>query len=263
MVSALVIVPTYDERENLPELVRAILAQGDFSILVVDDNSPDGTGQVADALKAETGGRVDVLHRPAKLGLGTAYIAGFKYALAHGFDYIFEMDADFSHDPAMLPRFLEAMEGADLALGSRYVPGGGTVHWSLARRLISRGGSVYAGLILGLPIRDLTGGFKCFRRSVLAAIDLDAVRSNGYGFQIEMTYRAVQAGFRVIELPIVFVDRRVGQSKMSRRIVTEAMVMVWWLRGLRPRRTESSGVSPRAVDRPTPAAGPDIRIHDS
>ena len=211
-------------------MVTAILAQGAFSVLVVDDNSPDGTGQIADELKRQSGGRVDVLHRPGKLGLGTAYLAGFKYALAHGYDYIFEMDADFSHDPAVLPQFLEAIQEVDLVLGSRYVPGGGTVNWSLLRRFISRGGSLYARLLLGLPFQDLTGGFKCFRRAVLASIDLDAVHSNGYGFQIELTYRASRQGFRIREIPIIFVDRQVGRSKMSRRIVVEAMLMVWRLR---------------------------------
>ena len=245
-MSALVIIPTYNERENLPDLVRAILAQGDFSVLIVDDNSPDGTGQIADELKSASAGRVDVLHRPGKLGLGTAYLAGFKYALAQGYDYIFEMDADFSHNPAVLPRFLAAIEQADLVLGSRYVAGGGTVNWSLLRRIISRGGSLYARLILGLPFQDLTGGFKCFRRTVLATLDLDAVRSNGYGFQIELTYRAAQHGFRVREIPITFVDRQVGRSKMSRRIVVEAMLMVWRLRLSGPPRP---GVrSPRRGD---------------
>lgn len=255
-MSALVIVPTYNECENLPPLVRDVLAQGDFSILVVDDNSPDGTGRIAEDLKVESGGRVDVLHRAGKLGLGTAYIAGFRYALAHGYDIIFEMDADFSHDPAMLPRFLETIQSADLVLGSRYVPGGGTVNWSLPRRFISRGGSLYARTILGLPYRDLTGGFKCFRQSVLAAIDLDAIQSNGYGFQIELTYRAAQLGFQIQEIPITFVDRRVGQSKMSRRIVAEAMTVVWRLRGTAP---PGRIRSPAAERSPAPELGSNDR----
>lgn len=252
---ALVIIPTYNECENLPLIVPAILAQGDFSILVVDDNSPDGTGRIAETLKADTGGRVDVLHRGGKQGLGTAYLAGFKYALERGFDYVFEMDADFSHDPAMLPRFLEAIQSADLVLGSRYVAGGGTVNWSLLRRFISRGGSLYARTILGLPYRDLTGGFKCFRRSVLAAIDLDGIRSNGYGFQIELTYRAAQLGFHIREIPITFVDRRVGQSKMSRRIVGEAMTVVWRLRGTPPPRRVRSAPSEQGL-------APELRARD-
>jgi dolichol-phosphate mannosyltransferase len=230
-LSALVVVPTYNERDNLEPLVGAVLEQSaDLSLLVVDDNSPDGTGALADRLRHAWPGRIDVLHRPGKLGLGTAYIAGFKWALARGYDYIVEMDADFSHDPTSLPRLLDAARQSDLALGSRYVPGGGTPDWSLSRRIISRGGSLYARTILGLPVRDLTGGFKCFRRRTLEALDLDAVRSEGYAFQIELTYRVFQLGGRIAEIPITFADRRVGQSKMSGRIVREAMVAVWRMR---------------------------------
>jgi dolichol-phosphate mannosyltransferase len=230
-LSALVVVPTYNERDNLEPLVGAVLEQdADLSVLVVDDNSPDGTGALADRLKQGWPGRIDTLHRPGKLGLGTAYIAGFKWALARGYDFVFEMDADFSHDPSTLPRLLDAARASDLALGSRYVPGGGTPDWSLSRRIISRGGSLYARTILGVPVRDLTGGFKCFPRRTLEALDLDAVRSEGYAFQIELTYRVFQIGGRITEIPIVFADRRVGQSKMSSRIVREAMIAVWRMR---------------------------------
>lgn len=236
-MGVLVVLPMYNERDNIRPVVAAVLAQGEqFNALIVDDNSPDGTGQIADELKREHPGRVDVLHRAGKLGLGTAYIAGFTYALARDYSHVFEMDSDFSHDPNVLPALLAATEEADLALGSRRVPGGATPDWTLLRRAISWGGSLYARIILGLPVRDLTGGFKCFRRAVLEAIDLDAVRSEGYGFQIEMTYRAHQLGFVAREIPIVFLDRRVGQSKMSGRIVREAMVGVWRLK-LSPRPT--------------------------
>lgn len=227
----LIIIPTYNERENLPEIIAAThrnLPQAD--ILVVDDNSPDGTGQLADDLAARDK-QVTVLHRAGKQGLGTAYVAGFRHALAHGYDYIFEMDCDFSHDPRYLPLFLATAEGgADLVLGSRYVAGGGTMNWGPMRKLISRGGSLYARTILGVPVRDLTGGFKCFRRRVLEYMDLDSVSAQGYGFQIEMTFRAVRSGFAVVEVPIVFVDRRVGQSKMSKKIFLEALTLVWKLR---------------------------------
>jgi dolichol-phosphate mannosyltransferase len=231
MSRTLLLIPTYNERDNLAPLCTQIhdsLPAAD--ILVIDDNSPDGTGQLADELAAKHP-YIQVLHRAGKLGLGSAYIAGFRHALAHGYEYVFEMDADFSHDPCYLPSLLGAAEdGADVVIGSRRVPGGGTENWGLGRQLISAGGSLYARTILGLPVRDLTSGFKCFRRQVLEAIDLSSVRSNGYSFQIELTYRAIQHGFRVVEVPIVFVDRRAGQSKMSRRIFTEAMGMVWRLR---------------------------------
>ncbi len=232
---ACVVLPTYDERDNLPAIVPAILAAApEVEVLVVDDDSPDGTGVVADDLAARDG-RVRVLHRARKEGLGRAYLAGFEIALRAGYGRILEMDADFSHDPARLPALLSASRNADLVLGSRYVPGGGTANWGLRRRLLSRGGSVYAKLILGVPIRDLTGGFKCFRREVLERIDLPSVTSTGYAFQIELTYRALRAGFRVVEVPILFADRRVGQSKMSRAIVAEALWKVWAIRFHRPR----------------------------
>ena len=227
---ALVCLPTYDERENLAPMVAAILAAApQVDVLVIDDNSPDGTGQLADRLAAGDP-RVKVLHRPGKQGLGRAYLAGFAWALARDYGLVLEMDCDFSHDPRYLPGMLAAAAEADLVLGSRYVAGGGTTNWGLARRLISRGGSFYARTILGLRVRDLTGGFKCFRREVLEAIDLPTVECTGYAFQIELTYRAARRGFKVRELPIVFADRRVGQSKMSRGIVLEAIRKVWSIR---------------------------------
>jgi dolichol-phosphate mannosyltransferase len=222
-----VILPTYNERENLPQIVPAILEAAPVDVLVVDDDSPDGTGVLAADLAAKEP-RVKVLHRPAKEGLGRAYLAGFERALQQGYDRIVEMDADFSHDPSMLPKLLGTDAG--LVLGSRYVAGGGTVHWGLGRRLLSRGGSLYARTILGVPVRDLTGGFKCFRREVLESIDLGTVRSSGYAFQIELTYRTLKRGFTVREIPIVFADRRVGRSKMNRAIVAEALWMVWKIR---------------------------------
>lgn len=231
MDRVLVIVPTYNERENLPLIVAAVHEQlPEADLLVVDDNSPDGTGALADELAASDGG-LKVLHRAGKLGLGTAYLAGFKHALAHDYRYVFEMDCDFSHDPKYLPVLLaRARAGADLVLGSRYVDGGGTVNWGPLRKVISRGGSLYARTILGVAVRDLTGGFKCFQRAALEALDLDTVSAQGYGFQIELTYRALRAGLRVEEVPIVFVDRRVGQSKMSKKIFLEALTLVWKLR---------------------------------
>jgi len=225
---ACVVLPTYNERENLLRIVPAILAaSSELDVLVVDDSSPDGTGALADELAARDP-RVRVLHRQRKEGLGRAYLAGFAEVLGAGYGRILEMDADFSHDPARLPALLGT--DADLVLGSRYVPGGSTVNWGLGRRILSRGGSLYARTILGLPIRDLTGGFKCFRRRVLEGLDLASVRSSGYAFQIELTYRAIKRGFKVLEVPITFVDRRVGKSKMSRRIVAEALWMVWKIR---------------------------------
>jgi len=229
---AVVVVPTYNEAENIRRLVEEVLRLDGYDLLIVDDNSPDGTGQIAEGLRLRWNGRLDVLHRQGKSGLGTAYVAGFKRALERGYDYIFEMDADFSHDPADLPRLLAAAQShdADLVLGSRYVPGGGTVNWSFLRKLISRGGSLYARLILGVPVNDLTGGFKCYRRQALERLDLGHVQASGYSFQIEMTYRCFQQGMRVVEVPIVFVDRQIGQSKMSQRIVWEAMLLVLKMR---------------------------------
>jgi dolichol-phosphate mannosyltransferase len=230
-VRAVVCLPTYNERENLEPMVRALgkVLGPDDRVLVIDDNSPDGTGELADRL-AEELETVEVLHRPRKEGLGPAYLAGFKRALELGADYVVEIDCDFSHDPADVPRLLEAAGNADLVLGSRYVPGGKVEDWGAVRRAISAGGSIYARLLLGVPVRDLTGGFKCFRRSVLEAIDLDAIHSRGYAFQIELTYRALRGGFRVREIPIRFVDREVGGSKMSRSIVLEGMWKVPLLR---------------------------------
>jgi dolichol-phosphate mannosyltransferase len=229
---ATVCLPTYNERENLPRMIEAlsgVLREGD-RVLVIDDNSPDGTGELADGLAREHG-FVDVLHRERKEGLGRAYIAGFHRALADGAELILEMDCDFSHDPKDVPRLIEAAEnGADLVLGSRYVPGGSTRNWGLVRRLISRGGSVYTALFLRMRVKDPTGGFKCFRRAVLERLDLDAITPRGYAFQIETTYRVKQAGFVVEEIPIMFVDREVGQSKMSRSVVLEAIWRVPLLR---------------------------------
>ena len=230
MNPALVCIPTYNERDNLEPITRAVLAADPrVDILVVDDNSPDGTGKIADELAAKEP-RIRVLHREKKQGLGRAYLAAFRWALEHGYQYIIEMDADFSHDPNYVPKLLDGAKDADLVLGSRYVQGGGTLNWGAGRRAISRGGSLYARTILGVDVSDLTGGFKCFNRGVLEAIDLEAVRSTGYAFQIELTYRTLKKGFRVKEIPIVFEDRRVGQSKMSRKIFLEALTMVWKLR---------------------------------
>jgi dolichol-phosphate mannosyltransferase len=219
-----VLIPTYNEADNVQRIVRAVLAAAPVDVMVLDDSSPDGTGALADAIARETP-RVTVLHRRVKEGLGRAYLDGMRRALAAGYTRVCEMDADFSHPPAVLARLLEAAEGADVVLGSRNVPGGGTKNWPLRRRLISRGGSFYARSILGVRVRDLTGGFKVFHRRVLEAIDLESVRSNGYAFQIEMTYRAIQRGFSVREVPFVFVERESGVSKMSRRIFLEAVVM--------------------------------------
>ena len=229
---ALVIVPTYNERENLPPLLARIFdVVPTLHVLVVDDSSPDGTGAGADGLAAEDE-RIHVLHREAKEGLGRAYIAGFKWALDRDYTLIFEMDADFSHEPERLPDFLEAAQEADLVLGSRWVSGGGTENWPLRRQVMSRGGSLYAGTVLGIgaQIRDLTGGFKCFHRRVLEAIALDEIRAVGYGFQVELTWRTIRQGFKVVEIPIHFADRRAGDSKMTTRIFLEALALVWKLR---------------------------------
>ena len=228
---ALVIIPTYNERENAARIIDTVLAQDPrLEVLVVDDGSPDGTGEIVEGL-AQLNRRVHLLQRPRKLGLGTAYIAGFKWALERDYRFVFEMDADFSHDPAHLPEFLRAIEEADLVLGSRYRDGKvSVVNWPIKRLLLSYYANVYARFATRLPVWDATGGFKCFRREVLQAIDLDAVKSNGYAFQVEMSYRAWKKGFRIAEIPIVFVDRTEGQSKMSRAIVREAVWMVWHLR---------------------------------
>jgi dolichol-phosphate mannosyltransferase len=231
-----IVLPTFDEAENLEAIVAVILpvmrealGRDGFRVLVVDDDSPDGTGRIADRL-AEDEPELQVLHRKVREGLGYAYLAGFRVALDGGATHVIEMDADFSHEPHDLPRLLKAAEDADLVLGSRYVAGGVVADWGLVRRFVSRGGSAYARRVLGLEVHDLTGGFKCFRRAVLGAIDLPSVRSHGYAFQVELTYRAVQRGFRVVEIPIVFRDRRLGRSKMSWRIAAEAMLLVPQLR---------------------------------
>lgn len=234
----LVVIPTYNERENLPSIVRDVIALGDdIGVLVVDDNSPDGTGAVADALAAEAPGRVEVLHRAEKAGLGRAYIAGFQRALARGAPVIAQMDADRSHRAEDLGAMLRALgPDVDLVLGSRYIAGGATAGWPWPRRLISRAGGLYAGRVLGVPIRDLTGGFKVWRREMLAAIDLPHIASDGYSFQIETTYRAVQRGARIVQVPILFHDRVAGKSKLSRRVVLEAAVKVWQFRFAPPAR---------------------------
>jgi dolichol-phosphate mannosyltransferase len=245
---ATVCLPTYNERENLERMIRALEPLG-VGVLVIDDNSPDGTGELADRLAAQLP-FVAVLHRERKEGLGPAYIAGFRRALADGAELVLEMDCDFSHDPADVPRLIAAAEaGADLALGSRYVPGGSIPNWGLARRAVSAAGNVYARLLLGSPIHDLTGGFKCFRREVLERLDLEAVHSKGYAFQIEVTYRAARMGFRIVEVPIRFVDREHGGSKMSRTIVLEAVWKVPLLRlaalsGRLERAASRAGSSP-------------------
>ena len=229
-----VILPTYNEAENLARIVPAVLERlpGSGSVLIVDDNSPDGTGEIADRLAAESD-RIRVLHRERKEGLGPAYLAGFHVALDAGAQRIVEMDADFSHDPAYLPKLIGASDHYELVIGSRYVPGGGVADWGPLRRFISRGGSAYARFALGVPIRDLTGGFKCFRREVLEAINIDTIEARGYAFQVETTYRAIKAGFRVVEIPILFRDRTNGTSKMSRSIIAEA---IWRVPALRFRR---------------------------
>jgi dolichol-phosphate mannosyltransferase len=229
MRDATICLPTYNERENLESMLRALAAH-DVNVLVVDDNSPDGTGEIAERLAGELD-FVSVLHRERKEGLGPAYLAGFRRALADGAEYVLEMDCDFSHNPADVPRLIDACrQGADLALGSRYIPGGGTDNWGLGRRIVSWGGSFYARVLLGVRIRDLTGGFKCYRRRVLETIDLDGIHSKGYAFQIEGTYRTLRKGFRVVEVPIRFVDRTEGTSKMSRAIFLEAVTKVPALR---------------------------------
>ena len=234
MHRATICLPTYNERENLEPMVRALLERlgPDDRVLVIDDNSPDGTGELADRLAAEEP-RVAVLHRPAKEGLGPAYLAGFRRALDDGAELVLEMDCDFSHDPDDVPRLIAAAGDADLVLGSRYVDGGRIENWDAWRRFVSRAGSLYAQVLLQAPVRDLTGGFKCYRREVLERIDLGAVTARGYAFQIETTYRALRAGFRVVEVPIAFVDREAGSSKMSRSIVLEA---IWRVPLLRFRR---------------------------
>jgi dolichol-phosphate mannosyltransferase len=233
-MKTLIIIPTYNELENLRPLLEGVFANApQTDVLIVDDNSPDGTGKLADEISADNA-RVHVMHRTGKLGLGTAYIAGFKYAIAQGYDAAFEMDADFSHDPKYLPDFLKAIEKADLVIGSRYVKGGSTPNWTLVRRIISGGGNIYTRLVLGVPIHDCTAGFRCYRREVLENIGLDNVQAQGYAFQVEMAYRVYKKGYRIIETPIVFMDRRVGTSKMSGNIFVEGFVSVLRLRFSKP-----------------------------
>jgi len=230
MNRCLVVVPTYNEADNVPQLLPTILKLGDhFNVLVVDDGSPDGTAKLVKELqKAEP--RIHLIERAGKMGLGTAYVAGFKYALANGFDFVFEMDADFSHDPQELPHLLEKAQTYDLVIGSRYISGVNVVNWPLRRLILSYGANVYTRIITGMPVRDATGGFKCFRRKVLESIDLDAIHSNGYAFQIEMNFKTWRNGFKILEIPIVFTDRIIGVSKMSKHIVYEAVWMVWRLK---------------------------------
>ncbi|HVM56798.1 MAG TPA: polyprenol monophosphomannose synthase [Gaiellaceae bacterium] len=229
MPAVTICLPTFNERDNVERMLRALVPLG-VDVLVIDDNSPDGTGEIADRVAAELDG-VSVLHRARKEGLGPAYIEGFRRALADGAEYVISMDCDFSHDPADVPRLIaSAGQGADIVIGSRYVPGGGTRNWGLGRRIVSAGGSFYARTILGLRIRDMTGGFRCFRREVLETVDLDAIKTKGYAFQIELTYRALREGFTVAEVPIVFTDRTAGQSKMTRAIFLEAVRKVPELR---------------------------------
>ena len=226
----MVVVPTYNERENIEKLVNEILALGDdIHVLIVDDNSPDGTGKIADDLAGKHE-EVHVKHRQGKLGLGTAYREGFRYALDAGAEFIVQMDADFSHNPKRIPEFLEKAKAADVVVGSRYLNGISVVNWPIRRLMLSYGANVYTRLVTGLKISDCTGGFKCFRRSVLEAIDLEKIKSDGYSFQIEMNYRSIEKGFRLVETPIIFIDRHAGSSKMSKKIVREAVIMVWRLR---------------------------------
>jgi dolichol-phosphate mannosyltransferase len=240
-MKTLIIIPTYNEAENLRPLLDAIFSYvSETDILIVDDNSPDGTGKLADQLHEEDP-RVHVLHRAGKLGLGTAYIAGFKYAIEHHYDAAFEMDADFSHDPRYLPDFLREIEHADLVIGSRYVPGGDTPDWSLLRRFVSGGGNIFARFMLDLPIHDCTAGFRCYRRTVLENIDLDTIQSQGYAFQVELVYRVREHGFKIVETPIIFMDRREGKSKMSRKIFIEGFLWVIKARfNKQPKQTHTS-----------------------
>ena len=230
MARALIVIPTYNEADNIQQLIPRILGKGaHFEALVVDDNSPDGTAEAVKALKASDA-RVHLLQREKKMGLGTAYVAGFRYALANGFDYVFEMDADFSHDPDELPKMYQKAQECDLVIGSRYISGVNVVNWPMRRLLLSYMANVYTRWITGMPVRDATGGFKCYRRKVLEAINLDNIHSNGYAFQIEMNFLSWKKGFRICEIPIVFVDRRVGISKMSKNIISEAAWLVWKLK---------------------------------
>jgi len=255
-VRAIIAIPTYNERENIVNLVRAIQsAAPPTDILIIDDNSPDGTGQIADEMAARDN-TIHVMHRPGKLGLGTAYIAGFHYAIERGYDFVFEMDADFSHNPAYLPRFFELAGDADVVIGSRYVKGGGTPNWSPLRKFISGGGNIFARAMLGIPVHDCTAGYRCYRTAALRTLNLDAIRAQGYAFQVEMTYNFWKMGYRIRELPIIFEDRRVGKSKMSRKIFIEAFLWV-----LRARLTGDAEVRRRPpANAPLPEAGVSSQI---
>jgi dolichol-phosphate mannosyltransferase len=249
-MKTLIIIPTYNEIDNLPPLLKEIFSYApETDILIVDDNSPDGTGDLADEIH-QRNAQVNVLHRPGKLGLGTAYIEGFKYAIEHGYDAAFEMDADFSHDPRYLPDFLKAIENADLVIGSRYIPGGDTPNWTMLRRFISGGGNIFARFMLGIPVHDCTAGYRCYRRKVLESIDLDTIQSQGYAFQIELAYRVMQHGFKIVETPIVFMDRRVGESKMSRKIVIEGFTYVFKARFSKQSRQSHPTVLDSAPEQP-------------
>jgi dolichol-phosphate mannosyltransferase len=252
VVKAIIAIPTYNERENIVNLVQAIQSAAPATdILIIDDNSPDGTGKIADEMAARDN-TIHVMHRPGKLGLGTAYIAGFHYAIERGYDFVFEMDADFSHNPAYLPRFFELAGNADVVIGSRYVKGGGTPNWSPLRKFISGGGNMFARAMLGIPVHDCTAGYRCYRTTALRALNLDAIHAQGYAFQVEMTYNFWKSGFRIRELPIIFEDRRVGKSKMSRKIFIEAFLWV-----LRARVTGDAEVRRRP---PTSATLPEAGI---
>jgi dolichol-phosphate mannosyltransferase len=251
-MKTIIIIPTYNELENLRPLLEAVFSNApQTDILIVDDNSPDGTGALADTISSEDK-RVHVMHRAGKLGLGTAYIAGFKYAVEHEYDAAFEMDADFSHDPQYLPDFLKAIENADLVIGSRYIKGGDTPNWSVMRRFISGGGNIFARFMLGMPIHDCTAGYRCYRREVLEKIDLDGVQSQGYAFQVEMAYRVLTRDFKIVEIPIIFMDRRVGKSKMSRTIFLEAFTYVLRTRfGKQPKQSATSAAKMHAYTNET------------
>jgi dolichol-phosphate mannosyltransferase len=262
-VNTLIVIPTYNERENIANLIDDVLREAPAAdMLVIDDNSPDGTGQLVDEIGARRP-QVRALHRPGKLGLGTAYVLGFHYAIEHGYDLVFEMDADYSHDPRYLPTFLEKAEQADLVIGSRYVPGGDTPNWSALRKFISSGGNIFARAVLRIPVKDCTSGYRCYRTTALRTLNLDAIRSQGYAFQVEMAYNIWKCGYRVREVPIVFVDRRVGKSKMSRKIFIEGFL--WVIRARftgdtavrRPPKHETSTVATRvtASSRGRPVAG--------
>ncbi len=261
-MKTLIIIPTYNEYDNMRPLLDQIFTYAPASdILIVDDNSPDGTGKLADEISAQNP-RMHVMHRAGKLGLGTAYIAGFKYAVEHQYDAAFEMDADFSHDPRYLPDFLRAIESADLVIGSRYVAGGGTPNWSLLRRFISGGGNIFARAMLGLPIHDCTAGYRCYRRQVLESIDLESIESQGYAFQVELAYRVYKRGFKIVETPIIFLDRRVGKSKMSRAIFLEGFT--WVVRARLGKTSASRKVASLPVEKTIlPASIPETPLPES